>query len=76
MDPFPEREKTINLRLANLGTTPGATFGISNAVLRIINPNFQGYVTLGATNFFGTISSGAVTFVINRVAGSWGSVSV
>ena len=69
-------EKTFNLRLSNLGTTPGATFGISNAVVRIINPNFQGYVTLGATNYLGAISSGALNFVVNRVSGSLGSVTV
>jgi len=69
-------EKTVNLRLSNLGTTPGATFGISNAVLRIINPNFQGYVTLGATNYVGAISSGVLNFVVNRVSGSLGSVTV
>jgi uncharacterized delta-60 repeat protein len=69
-------EKTFNLRLSNLGTTPGATFGISNAVVRIINPNFQGYVTLGATNYLGAISSGVLNFVVNRVSGSLGSVTV
>jgi uncharacterized delta-60 repeat protein len=69
-------EKTVNMRLGNLGTTPNATFGISNAVLRIINPNFQGYVTLGASNFTGTASSGVLNFVVNRVSGSLGTVTV
>ena len=69
-------EKTVNLKLSNLGTTPGATFGISNAVMRIINPNFQGFVTLAATNFTGTIGSSYLNFVVNRVSGSWGSVKV
>ncbi len=69
-------EKTVNLRLSSLGTTPGATFGISNAVLRIINPNYQGYLTLGATNYTGAISSGVLTFVVNRVSGSSGSATV
>ncbi len=36
-------EKTAsNSRSSILGTTPGATFGISNAVLRIINPSYPG----------------------------------
>jgi uncharacterized delta-60 repeat protein len=70
------QEKTVNLQLSNLGTTPGATFGISNAVLRLINPNYQGYLTLSATNYNGTVSSGSMTFIVNRVAGSLGSVSV
>lgn len=69
-------EKTVTLRLSNLGTTPGATFGISNAVLRLINPNFQGYVTLGASNYTGTMSSGVLPFVVNRVSGSLGTVTI
>jgi uncharacterized delta-60 repeat protein len=69
-------EKTVNLQLFGLGTTPGATFGISNAVLRIIDPNYQGYVTLGATNYTSAISSGTLPFVVNRVSGSLGSVTV
>jgi uncharacterized delta-60 repeat protein len=69
-------EKTVNLHLGSLGTTPGATFGISNAVLRIINPNFQGYLTLAATNFSGNLSSGFVSFVVNRTVGSYGTLTV
>jgi uncharacterized delta-60 repeat protein len=70
------QEKTVNLVLSSLGTTPGATFGISNAVLRLINPNFQGYLTLSASNYSGTLSSGSISFIVNRVAGSLGSISV
>jgi len=69
-------EKTINLALTSLGTTPGATFGISNAILRIINPNYPGYVTLAATNFGGTTASGVLNFVVNRTVGSLGLVTV
>jgi uncharacterized delta-60 repeat protein len=71
------QEKTVNLFLSNLGNSPpGATFGISNAVLRLINPNYQGYLTFSATNFTGAMSSGSLAFVVNRVAGSLGSISV
>ncbi len=69
-------EKTVNLRLFKLSTTTGAAYGISNAVLRIINPNFQGYVTLGATNYTGAVSAGVLNFVVNRVAGSLGTITV
>ncbi len=69
-------EKTLTLSLFGLGSTPGATFGISNAVVRIINPNYPGFVTLGATNYVGAISSGAINFTVNRVVGSLGSVTV
>lgn len=71
------QEKTVNLFLSNLGNSPaGATFGISNAVLRLINPSYQGYLTLSTNNFYGTISSGFLSFVVNRVGGSLGTVSV
>ena len=71
-------EKTVNLRLYNL-TGPGdgnAMFGLSNAVLRLINPNFQGYLTLSATNYTGSESAGFITFVVNRVAGNSGAITV
>jgi uncharacterized delta-60 repeat protein len=71
------QEKTVYLALSALGTSPpGATYGISNAILRLINPNYQGYVTLAATNFNAAESSGSLAFIVNRVAGSLGSVSV
>jgi uncharacterized delta-60 repeat protein len=70
-------EKTVDLRLSQLGNSPaGATFGITNAILRLINPNYQGYLTLTATNFNGVESSGSLSFIVNRVAGSLGSVSI
>jgi uncharacterized delta-60 repeat protein len=70
------QEKTVNLSLFGLGTTPGATFGISNAVLHIINPNYQGYLTLSATNYASPASSGSITFIVNRTSGSKGSLTV
>ena len=70
------QEKTVNLSLCCLGIMPGATFGISNAVLRLINPSFRGYLTLSATNYNGTQSSGFINFIVNRVSGSSGALSV
>ena len=71
-------EKTVNLRLGNLsGPVDGnASFGISNAVLRLINPNYQGYLTLSQTNYMGIQSSGFITFTVNRASGSLGTISV
>lgn len=69
-------DKTFNVKLTQLQLTPGATFGISNATVHIINPNFSGYVTLSASNYTGTIGSGAVTFTVNRIVGSLGTLSV
>ena len=66
-------EKTVALRLSQLS---GGTYGISNTVLRLINPNYQGYLTLAATNFSAAESSGSLAFVVNRVGGNLGSVSV
>jgi uncharacterized delta-60 repeat protein len=70
-------EKTVFLALSQLGNSPaGATYGISNAILRLINPNYRGYLTLTATNYNGNEGFGSIAFVVNRVAGSLGSVSI
>ena len=71
-------EKEVNLHLSTLsGPVNGnAVFGITNAVLRLINPNYQGYLTLTATNYIGTESSGFISFVVNRTSGSKGSISI
>ena len=56
-------EKTVNLSLSSLSAPSGgnAAMGISNAVLRLINPNFQGYLTLSATNYVGNESAGFIS---------------
>ena len=68
-------EKTVNLKLSGL-VFPGATFGISNAVLRLINPNYKGYLSLGATNYIGNETAGFITFAVNRASGSQNASSV
>jgi uncharacterized delta-60 repeat protein len=71
-------EKTVALRLSNLsGPVDGtASFGISNATLRLINPNYQGYLTLSSTNYSANVSSGSIAFTVNRVSGSLGTISI
>ena len=71
-------EKYLSLGLSSLSPPVGytASYGISNAVLRLINPNWQGYVTLGASNYSGTISSGSIAFTVKRITGSKGTVTV
>jgi uncharacterized delta-60 repeat protein len=70
-------EKTVAVALSQLGNIPpGATYGISNAVLRLINPNYRGYLTLTATNYSANESSGVLNFVVTRVGGSLGSLSI
>ncbi len=71
-------ENTVFMRVTRL-TGPGdghATLGLTNAVLRLINPNFPGYLTFSATNYTGSESAGFITFVVNRVAGSLGTLTV
>lgn len=67
--------KTVNLSLTSL-TGGNATFGIATAVLSLINPNFQGYLTLSASSYVGSENSGSISFTVNRVAGSAGQISV
>ena len=71
-------EKTVFLHLSNLHGPGdgGATFGISNTVVRLINPNFPGYLTLSATNYLGSQAAGFINFVVNRVAGNLGTITV
>jgi len=72
-------DKYVWLRLSQLtslsgGSTP--TFGITDAKLRIINPNSPGFVTLSASNYIGTINGGTLNVTVNRVFGSLGTLSV
>lgn len=68
------KEKTFSLSLSSL--TGGAAYGITNATVRIVNPNFSGYITL-ATNIFGApLSAGVLNFTINRVSGDLGTLTV
>ena len=68
-------EKTVNLKLSGLNYA-GATYGISNAVLRLINPNYKGFLTFSTNHFYGNVSAGFLSFVVNRTSGSSGAVSV
>lgn len=70
-------EKTVNLKLSSLNAPGGiASYGISNAILRLINPNYQGYLTLSATNYSAPVSAGHLDFIIQRTSGSKGNLSV
>ena len=71
-------EKFLNLYLTSL-TAPSdghAEFGLSNAVLRLINPSFHGYLTLSTNIYYGSESAGFISFVVSRVAGSAGTLTV
>ena len=71
-------EKTVGLDLYNLQDLSygDASLGLTNAVLRIINPNYQGYVNF-ATNFQSAgISSGVMAVTVTRTVGSQGTLTV
>ncbi len=71
-------EKTFSIKITQLqqfGIT-NATVGISPTTVRIINPNFAGYVGLSANNYTGYVSSGVLNFTLNRIAGNLGKLTV
>jgi uncharacterized delta-60 repeat protein len=71
-------EKTVNLQLYNLQDSSGgyAFLGLSNAVLRIINPNFQGYLNLSTNYYSANSSARAISFVVTRAVGSKSTLTV
>jgi uncharacterized delta-60 repeat protein len=71
-------EKTVGLQLYNIQDASGgnASLGLTNAILRIINPNFQGFLNL-TTNYYTTnLSGGAIAFTVSRTVGSLGTLKV
>ena len=72
------QEKTVNLQLNNVVdlSSGNASLGQSNAVLRIINPNFPGYLSFSANAYYGNLSAGLINVTVSRVVGSKGTVSV
>jgi uncharacterized delta-60 repeat protein len=71
-------EKFVNLQLFNLSPPVNglATLNLSNAVLRIINPNFPGFLNFTADAYGANLSAGFIPVTVSRTVGSQGSVSV
>ena len=71
-------EKTVNLLITALNPPVNgiANLGLSNAVLRIINPNFQGYLNLSSNAYGANLSAGSVTITVTRTVGSLGTLNV
>ena len=67
-------EKTVNLHLKNFPL--GSSLGLTNAVLRLINPNFQGYLNFTATNYVTNLNAGAIQLTVLRNVGSKGTLDV
>lgn len=71
-------EKTVNLVLSGLNPPVNsiASLGLSNAVLRIINANFQGFLSLSTNIYSVNLSAGSVTITVNRTVGSEGTLNL
>ena len=71
-------EKFVNLTLSGLNPPFNglASWDLTNAVLRIINGNFQGYLNLSASVYGANLSAGAVNVTVTRTVGSKGSLAV
>ena len=62
-------DKTVNLRLFT--PSGGATLGLSNAVLTLINPNYApGHISFSATNYPVNENAGNEVVTVNRLGGS------
>ena len=71
-------EKYVNLQISALQAPANAvaSYGISNTVLRIINQNFQGFLTFSASNYISPLSQSNAYLTVNRVVGNKGTLSV
>jgi uncharacterized delta-60 repeat protein len=71
-------EKIVNLTLSGLNPPVNgiASWGLSNAVLRIINPNFEGFLSLNTNAYDADLSAGSATITVTRTVGSKGTLTV
>jgi uncharacterized delta-60 repeat protein len=71
-------EKTVNMVLYNLSGPPDgvATFSLSNAVLRIINSSFQGFLNFSTNAYSANLNAGVMTVTVTRTVGSKGTLTV
>ena len=71
-------EKYVNLILYNVNPPVNglATLGLTNSILRIINPNFQGFLGFNTNVYPAAISAGSVNVTIARTVGSLGTLTV
>ena len=71
-------EKTVNMVLYNINPPANglASLGLTNAVLRIINPNFQGFLGFNTNVYPAPLSVGSVNVTIARTVGSLGTLTV
>ena len=72
------QEKDLNVQLFNIQDLSGGTaqLGVTNAVIRIINPNYPGYLTFTTNPYVANLSAGVLTFTVERTVGSQGTLTV
>ena len=72
------QEKTVNVRLYNVQdlSSGNAQLGLTNAVVRIINPNFQGFLSFSTNAYYGYLSAGVINITVTRVVGSKGTLTL
>jgi len=68
-------EKTVGLQLYKI-SGGNATLGLTNALLRLINPSYQGFLNLSANYYSTNLSGGAIAFTVTRTVGSLGTLTV
>lgn len=71
-------EKAVKLNLYNVQDLSGgnASLGQTNTYLRIINPNYQGYLNLSSNYYTANLNAGSISFVVQRTVGSKGTLAV
>ena len=67
-------DKTVNLQLAT--ATGGATIGLTNAVLTIVNDNVNGHVAFTAPVYTYGENAGSALITVSRLGGSQGTLGV
>ena len=71
-------EKTVSLLVTGINPPVNgiANLGLTNAVLRIINPFFQGYLNLSTNAYAANVSAGSAIITVTRTVGSQGTLTV
>ena len=71
-------EKTVNLQLNRIQdlSSGNASLGLTNALLRIINPSFQGYLNFSTNAYSANLSAGVMVVTVTRTVGSSGTLTV
>lgn len=71
-------EKTVGVQLYNLQdlSSGNAALGLSNALVRIINPNFAGYLNFSTNSYSANVSAGVMPVTVTRTVGSQGTLTV